>query len=77
MILGACWLFDQFLSDFAKTQSPDPSLASSRDFFRRGAIAAPIACGLLVALISGVSVNANLGGLERDFVLNINLADAG
>jgi 4-amino-4-deoxy-L-arabinose transferase-like glycosyltransferase len=40
-------------------------------------ITRPIAAGLVVAIASGVATYQNIGGLERDFTININLAYLG
>ena len=40
-------------------------------------IAAPIAAGVIVAIAAGVSLYTNIGALERDFSVQMNLADVG
>jgi hypothetical protein len=76
LVLGAAWLFDQFITGTTVNLHGRTERSAGRHT-SGGAIVAPIACGLLVALITGVSLNSNLGGLERDFVIDTNLADAG
>jgi 4-amino-4-deoxy-L-arabinose transferase-like glycosyltransferase len=76
LIVGAAWLFDQFIH-VAKTQATDDLLPTSSTRSRFQSLTGVIASGLLVALVTGISLNANLGGLERDSVLDTNLADAG
>jgi hypothetical protein len=44
---------------------------------RRGSVVAPIAAGIIVAIASGVNLYSSMGAMERDFVVQTNLADTG
>jgi 4-amino-4-deoxy-L-arabinose transferase-like glycosyltransferase len=76
LIVAACWLFDQYITGPVIGSQGSPEQSAVRHLFH-APLTGIIATGLLVALVTGISLNANLGGLERDSVLDTNLADAG
>jgi hypothetical protein len=49
----------------------------SRRGVRHGAIAAPIAVGIVVAIACGLDAYSARGAMERDFTIQANLADTG
>jgi hypothetical protein len=71
VVICTAWLLGQ-----AGNLIPANSSGGARAW-RRGSIVAPIAAGVVVAIALGVSVYANVGALERDFTIALNLADTG
>jgi Dolichyl-phosphate-mannose-protein mannosyltransferase len=65
MIFCAAWLLDYLRR------------GSIHFTIRRGAIAAPIAAAVIVAIATSMDVYGSRGALERDFTIQTNLADTG